>query len=247
MNIEAVPILADALKAYYEQQELKELCSLFDVVFDDTVERPHFNFAKRIVNDIEHGNNRRFLEAIIPHLLTRCDENIAYTDFERQSYHKTMSKHLKVLGSLLDEPQMPREITVTEAQPFRTKSEVREFLAAITTELVVVDNYVSPGTLDCLREVPTSIRLLTGGRDASIASGFDAALNDFKAEGHALEVRRHLKLHDRYLICNERCWLVGSSLKDAGKKSFSMIELVDGRAAIVREVEHKWQEALPYL
>jgi hypothetical protein len=66
------------------------------------------------------------------------------------------------------------------------------------------------------------------------------------AEGHIIEVRRHLKLHDRFLIFNERCFLVGSSLKDAGQKTFSLIELVAGRPAIVREVERKWKEAGTY-
>src|SRR5215510_688893 len=246
MKIESVPILADALKEYYKNEELKDICSLFDVVFDDEVERPHFNFAKRMVSDIEHGNNRRFLEAILPQLLTRCDKHIAHTSFEGQDYHRGMWKPIQQLCEMLGEPQIPREVTVTQDQPFTAKSAVREFLETVTTELIVVDNYVGIGMLDCVREVQTPIRLLTGDRNNSMASGFDSALKDFIAEGHTIQVRRHPKLHDRYLIFNDRCWLVGSSLKDAGKKSFSMIELVDGRPAIVSEVEHKWHEGLPY-
>lgn len=110
-----------------------------------------------------------------------------------------------------------------------------------------MDNYIGPGTLDCFREVTYPIRLLTGGRDQCIASGFSSALKDFRAEGYTIEVRRHLKLHDRYLIFNERCFLVGSLLKDAGQKTFSLIELVDGRPAIVHEVERKWKEAELYI
>jgi hypothetical protein len=53
-------------------------------------------------------------------------------------------------------------------------------------------------------------------------------------------------LHDRHLIFNDRCWLVGASLKDAGQKTFSVIELVDGRPPIVEEVEREWNEAKPY-
>jgi hypothetical protein len=246
MKIDAVPILADALKEYYKTEELKEICSLFEISFDDGVERPHFNFAKRMVSDIEHGNNRQFLEAIIPQLITRCDEQIARTSFERQDYHLGMRKPIQQLSEMLGEPGIPREVTVTQNRPFMAKSAVREFLENVTTELIVVDNYVGIGTLDCVHGVQTPIRLLTGDRSTSISPGFDSTLKDFVAEGHAIQVRRHPKLHDRYLIFNERCWLIGSSLKDAGKKSFNMIELVDGRSAIVREVESKWKEALPY-
>lgn len=246
MKIEATPILADALKEYYENEELREICSLFDVVFDDAVERPYFNFAKRMVSDIEHGNNRRFLEAIIPQLLTRCEKHIAQTTWERRDYHQGMWKPINQLSEWLGESQTVREVTITEDQPFTAKSAVREFLEVVTTELVVVDNYVGIGTLDCLREIQTPIRLMIGDRNNSIASGFDSALLEFLAEGHSIQVRRHPKLHDRYFIFNERCWLIGSSLKDAGKKSFSMIELVDGRSVIMIEVENKWKEAIPY-
>jgi hypothetical protein len=158
MQIEAVPILADALKEYYHNKELKEICSLFDVVFDDEGERPHFSFAKRMVSDIEHGNNRRFFEAIMPQLLTRCDEHIAHTSFERQDYHRGMWKPIQQLSAMLGEPQIPRELTVTQDQPFTAKSAVRDFLEPVTTELAVVDNYVGLGTLDCVRDVQTPPR-----------------------------------------------------------------------------------------
>ena len=31
MNIEAIPILADAIKAYYAAPELEEVCNTFDI------------------------------------------------------------------------------------------------------------------------------------------------------------------------------------------------------------------------
>src|SRR5262249_17954154 len=100
-----------------------------------------------------------------------------------------------------------------------------------------------PGTIDCLSEVQQPVRLLTGQHANSISVGFDRVLTDFRGEGHKIEVRKHPKLHDRYVLFNDRCWLAGSSLKDAGKKSFNMIEVVDSKAAIVTEVERKWGEA----
>jgi hypothetical protein len=108
-----------------------------------------------------------------------------------------------------------------------------------------VDPYVGVGTLDCVRDVQHPIRILTGDRQNSIEQGFLAALAQFQAEGYTVEVRAHPKLHDRYLLFNERCWLAGSSLKDAGKKTFSMIELVDGRPTVVAEIEQKWLQAAP--
>ena len=141
---------------------------------------------------------------------------------------------------------MPTEIDVEEAKPFTAKSEVRDLLAGAETPVTIVDNYVAASTLDCLREVTTPIRLLTGMTDKNVTPDFERAFKDFVAEGHEIEVRRHDKLHDRYVLFNKRCWLVGSSLKDAGKKRLNIIESVDTRASIEAEVERKWAEAKPY-
>jgi hypothetical protein len=250
MKISSIIILADALKEYFDYQELQGIASLFDIEFQDEESNYSgkplcFDIAKRMVTEIEHGNNRLFLETIIPHIFTRNDEYYAKSSFERRDYHGEMRNRLHELHELLDQSHIPREVTVTEQKPFTAKSAVREFLESVSTELIVVDNYIGIGTLDCLRGVQYSIKLLTGTHNTSIAPGFDSSLKEFIAEGHSIQVRRHPKLHDRYLIFNERCWLIGSSLKDAGKKDFSMIEAVDSKSAIVGMVENKWEEASP--
>ena len=138
-------------------------------------------------------------------------------------------------------------MTVAEDQPFSAKSEVRELLGKADTPVTVVDGYIGAGTLDCLRDVQHAIRILTGDKGKSIENTFERILKDFRAEGHAVEVKTHPKLHDRYLLFNDRCWLVGSSLKDAGKKTFNVLELVDFRDVVLTEVEKKWTEGSPVL
>ena len=110
----------------------------------------------------------------------------------------------------------------------------------------MVDPYVGVGTLDCLRSVHQKIRLLTASLSNSVEAGFDAALSDFKKEGFQIEVRRTDMLHDRHLVFNGRCWLVGSSLKDAGKKAFHCMEIVDSKAQVVGSLEAKWSTSMPY-
>lgn len=263
MNIESVPILADAIKEYYEESELIELSDLFDIdlVFESDVELgakklSYVKTARDLVTLIEHANSRRFLEALVPSLLIRCRERIAHArragqswdgqDHHYRTYHLHMEARLLWTATELGKGKISTEVTVSEGQPFAAKSEAREFLGTAETEVMIVDNYVGVGTLDCLRDVRRAIRLLSGAHDASIEEGFDRALKDFRSEGYPIEVRRHWKLHDRYILFNDRCWLAGSSLKDAGKKTFSMIELVDGKSAIVAEVQRKWAEATEY-
>ena len=67
-----------------------------------------------------------------------------------------------------------------------------------------------------------AIRILTGQHSGSITGGFDRWLKEFLAKRHQIEVHQHHKLHDRYILFNDRCWLVGSSLKELGRR-FSIL------------------------
>ena len=48
---------------------------------------------------------------------------------------------------------------------------------------------------------------------------------------------------DRFIVFNEKCWVLGVSLKDAGAKSLSLIEIKDNKQPILREIARKWGEA----
>jgi hypothetical protein len=171
---------------------------------------------------------------------------IARTDWERRDAHETARRKVEKLIADLREPGIAREIVVSENKPFTAKAEVREFLEKAETEIFVVDPYVGFGTLDCLRSVKSPIRLLTGSHANSIEDGFENALNAFRAEGFQIQVRRHAKLHDRHVIFNERCWLIGSSLKDAGRKAFHTMEIVDSKAQVIAALEAKWAAGATY-
>lgn len=253
MDVKSIPTLADALKEYYDISELVKLCVSFDLKSDDLgfgfndSRSAYLKFARTLITQIRHGNNRRFLEALVPGLTSRCRERIAHTQWERQEYHQQMLARLMPFVSELEEEEgVPAEITVPEEHPFTAKSKAREFMGNAETEVTVVDNYVGVATLDCLRDIQHPIKILTGARDNSIEADFQRALVDFRSEGYQIEVRRHRKLHDRYILFNDKCWLVGSSLKDAGKKTFSAIEMIDSKPVIVAEIQKKWDEAVEY-
>lgn len=237
-----ITVLTDGIQAYYGEDELYQLCEEFgvEVVYDHLTNKPAYMcLARTVISKVEHGNNRRFLESILSSLVSRALKGVAQTDWERRTHHQNMLRLLEGLEGELHKAGVPNEISVPETQPFTAKSEARQFLALAETEITVVDNWVGPSTLDCLADVCQPIRLLTH----NLAQGFDRVLNDFRVEGKTIEIRLHLKLHDRYILFNDRCWLLGSSLKDAGKKVFNIIEAVDIKSSISTDVETKWRDA----
>lgn len=250
MSKELVLILADSLREYYDENELRQVCALFDqeLEYDDAHQKPDYiTFARRLITQREHGNNRRILEALLPSISTRCSEMVGKNKYELREYHLDMQSRVSQLQQLVECEKIPSEVVVPDDRPFTAKSEVRELLSRAETDVLLVDAYIGLGTLDCLREVSHPIRILTGQRKESIQQGFETGVSDFRNEGHSIEVRRHPKLHDRYIVFNERCWLVGSSIKDVGKKALNIVECIDSKEAIVRQAEKKWDEADKYL
>jgi hypothetical protein len=240
-------VLADVVREYVHDDDLSAICELFEVAPPrDGYLINYIGLARMLVMQSEHGNNRRLLDSLISTTKARCLDRVASTSFERRDYHQAQLERIVAIENELAESGAPAEISVPESRPFAAKSELRQILATAETEVVLVDNYVGPGTLDCLIDVQHPIRLLTGAHSQAVAPGFDRALEDFRREGRLIDVRLHERLHDRHVIFNGRCWLLGSSVKDAGRKTFNMIEIQDARDAVVADVEQKWREGAPY-
>jgi hypothetical protein len=245
-----VPILAELLQQYYEPGELQEVAKLFGIELPETwsssTKQEWLAVVRQILEHLEEDNYHILLQTLLEQLEIKNVTAIGNTDWERQTAHERLPPKIAELRGDFDKVGVPAEIAVPEGSPFTAKSYIRELLATASTSVLVVDPYIGVATLDCLRAVSTPIRLLTGGLPSSIESGFDSALADFKKEGFQIQVRRVSMLHDRHVVFNDRCWLVGSSLKDAGKKAFHCMEIVDLKADVVHALEAKWSTATTY-
>ncbi len=248
MDISLIPVLCDAMKEYYDSEELIELCGSLSIEceVDQGDKLAIMKLARNLIERSEHGNNRLFLETILPSLDGRASRGVATTSWARCDYHVEMLAKIRKLAAALQIGAVPTEISVPQESPFTAKSEIREFLGSAETLIMIVDNYVGAGTLDCLRDVQHPIQLLTGQHSSSVESEFERVLKEFRSEGHSIEIKQHPRLHDRHLLFNDRCWIVGSSLKDAGKKKFNVVECVDSKESIVADINAKWDEATEY-
>jgi hypothetical protein len=254
MNVRHIPQLATLLEQYFDAGELIDLARLYDVVF--VIEEPWDEFhqgkqewlfyARQIVRGTGTGNGHAFLDMLLEQLEFRNENATVTHTFERRIAHENLRPLVRTLRTAFDEEPAGSEIALPASTPFRAKSEIRDLAALATTDILVVDPYVGVATLDCLRDATTAVRILTGDGPRSIEAGFDRALRDFQAEGFTIEVRRARMLHDRHLLFNDRCWLIGSSLKDAGKKPFNLSEIIDTKAVVVADLEAKWSGGLPF-
>jgi hypothetical protein len=248
MSPELALKLVPIFEGYFNHGEFRELVALFEVSLEslDNYEPKWLAVARELTQKLEQGNTRRLLDSLLDLAESRNIDGIAHTSWERQDFHRSMAPVIAEAKKLLETPASPSEITIAAGNVFSAKSMVRELLETANGDILVVDPYGGLGTLDCLRNLTVPVRLLTGNQSNSVEPGFDQAIAAFCAEGHHLEVRRAQQLHDRHFVFNGRCWLVGGSLKDAGKKPFNCIEMTDQKGVVVADLEAKYRNAAPY-
>jgi hypothetical protein len=243
--------LTPILETYFSCDEFRDLVDLFEMqaITNDLLigtSPSWLVIARGLVTSLEFGNCRRFVDNLLDIAQTRNLAGIAHSSWERRTHHEALETTISQAKAILHSDAAPVEISLGAGQTFAAKSHVRELLAAASDDILLVDPYIGVGTLDCLRDSAVRIRLLTGDRDNAIETGFDRAIDAFVSEGHQIDVRRADHLHDRHIVFNRRCWLVGGSFKDAGRKPFNCIEILDHKEVVVTELESRWDKAVPY-
>jgi hypothetical protein len=98
MDLDLVPILADAIKGYYEDNELSELCDLYSIrlTYDGTGPA-YMRLARDLIGGMGDPATRRFLRSILESLLHRAREGAGKTKWDRQEYHRFMVDSLSLI------------------------------------------------------------------------------------------------------------------------------------------------------
>jgi hypothetical protein len=162
-----IPELAIALArifdAYFDWQDLRELADLFSIQLRKLklTEPSSLSVAKEPTSQLDHGNNRQFLDNVLELAEHRNQNHIANTKYDQREIHHKMTKVIAKARELLESSLAPSDTTVPAGNPFSAKSKVRELLETTTGPIFILDSYIGVGTLDCLRNLTVPIRLVT--------------------------------------------------------------------------------------
>jgi len=248
MDQEYIEILSDAIKEYLGNYEFDELCGRFGLQIEYQNNHPN---RKKLVTELiaqkYRDINRKFLEAILPKLVHRCEERILNTTWEVNIFDEQMLPQLKSMQCFLAGEKNPALQTQSENRFFTDKQQVIKFLSSAKTVLMIVDTQIGRTTFDCIQKVQTPVRLLTRQTLQDVAASAGRYLAKLRANGHAIETRRNLKLNDRFIVFNGHCWLANCSLHEVGKATLSIIECLDTKPVVLKEIGRKWREARVYL
>ena len=248
MENDTIEILSDAVKEYYGDYELEELCSRFGLTVEYAGIHPDYKkLANQLISQKFRDNHQRLLETILPKLLKRCEDRILNTTWEVNVFDEHMLPQLRKLQNFFDGHNKSEPNDQTSNHFFTGRAKLAKFLSTTATALTIIDTHIGKITLDCIQGIRTSLRLLVGQSEKEIIDDLGEHLAEFRSRGHEIEIRRHLKLNDRFLIFNGRCWMASCSLVDVDQETLSIIECVDTKPVVIKEIGRKWREGKVFL
>jgi hypothetical protein len=166
------------------------------------------------------------------------------SDFQRQKnfelrierYQATLSSSIRELEAML--PEADLRGAYESGDDFAFYLDLKGILTSSTKEVFIVDNYLSTDFFELyVTPIPggVSVRILTD----QIKGNLEAVAKKFAARGQ-FELRSSDKVHDRHVFVDGRGWMIGHSIKDAGKKKPTY--MVEIGAVLVSSVQRIYED-----
>jgi hypothetical protein len=170
-------------------------------------------------------------------------EQMIQRNFEEriEAFIATLKSSLAELELLMPEAEIAGAYEPGDEYPFYR--DLKTIVSFASNELFIIDNYLDTQLFDVYMEnvVPSvKVRVLT----AQVADPLRQVADKFAKRG-GFELRSSKEVHDRVIFADDRCGVVGQSIKDAAKKKPTYI-VEHSSAATMRGIyEPIWANAAP--
>lgn len=163
------------------------------------------------------------------HFLTDNAELLAQVrDFDHRldSLERSTNERFERVFDYMGAHEAPNQKVFFEGQVYDAFELLVSLVQRAKHEIVLIDGYVDTGTLNILAKKASGATVVVWTHPRTSLTERD--VETFNAQYPALEVKHTTSFHDRFLILDgTEGYLVGASLKDAGKKSFAIARLED--------------------
>lgn len=141
---------------------------------------------------------------------------------ERRQY-ATDTKVDAILDALEAKDEPPAQGVFFDGHIFDAYAFVSDLVRSANHRIVLIDNYVDDSTLTLLsKNQQADITVCT----QSISKQLALDVAKYNSQYKPITVKELKTVHDRFLVLDdERCYLIGASLKDLGKKLFGFSKM----------------------
>lgn len=156
-------------------------------------------------------------------------DQIRAVELRQLEYQRTTDERFERVFDYMEAHDAPRQKVFFEGQVYDAFELLTSLVRRAEDSIVLIDGYVDAGTLNILAKKAEGVAVAVWTHPRAHVTRLD--VETFNAQYPQLEVGCTTAFHDRFLIIDgEECYLVGASLKDAGKKAFGITRIEDADA-----------------
>ena len=153
-------------------------------------------------------------------------EQIRSIDHRLDSLERSTDKRFERVFDYMETHEAPSQKVFFEGQVYDAFELLVSLVLRAKREILLIDGYVDTGTLNILAKKAPDVSVTVWTHPRTSLTARDVAT--FNAQYPTLKVKHTTAFHDRFLILDgAEGYLIGASLKDAGKKSFAIAKLED--------------------
>ncbi len=155
-------------------------------------------------------------------LFSRLDR----VELKQLEYQKTTDEKFEKVFDYISETKEVSQKIFFDGQIYDAFSLIVDIVKKANSSIILIDNSVSVDTLNILAKKKDGVKVDIYTTKKSKLSKND--IKKFNLQYHNLSVHLIDTFHDRFMILDESiCYHIGSSIKDAGNKSFAITKIID--------------------
>ncbi len=146
---------------------------------------------------------------------------------ERVEYrqHDTDEKIAQLFDRLDEGGACPKQNVFFDGQIYDAYEFVSKLIRSAKARIILIDNYVNDEVLTMLTKRAQSVKATIYTK--TISSSLRLDIDKHNAQYPPVDVIAFNKAHDRFLMIDDKVYLIGASLKDLGKKWFAFSLMKD--------------------
>ena len=172
--------------------------------------------------------NRQLTE-LERHVDARFDAHILTEEQRFRKIEQVLSDHQQKIDFFVRTSLPPVEGVFYDGQIFDAYKQIVSLIKQARRSIVLIDNYIDETTLTMLSKRDACVSATVYTRPLSQQQQLD--LQRHNQQYSPITVNICQRNHDRFLIIDDTVYLFGASLKDAGKKFFAYIKMLETSAA----------------
>lgn len=193
------------------------------------------------VNSLYATQFRQWANRVLRDYLLRGYAVNPHMRYMEQRIDAKLQEHTEQIHELQDKVDFfirtslpPREGIFVDGQIYDAFEFIERLIKSAQKSILLVDNYVDETVLTMMSEKQSGVKVEIYTKE--INNALQLAEKHFNVQYGGLSLHTTQSCHDRFLIIDDQTiYLIGASLKDAGKRLFAFTQMNAGQIATIKE------------